>query len=63
MFKEYRWQIKDGYKAIAKQQELRRSHGVKIPIFEIETNKGERFVSMVFPEGIVPKPRKNKLTF
>ena len=63
MFKEYRWQPKEGYKAVAKQEELRRAYGVKIPVFEIETHKGEKFLSMVFPEGIVPKPRKNKLTF
>jgi hypothetical protein len=65
MYKEYRWQPKEDYKAFAKQKELCRAYGVKIPIFEIEIQKKEeqkteRFLSMVYPEGLVPKTKKGK---
>lgn len=65
MYKEYRWQPKEDHKAIAKQKELRHAYGVKIPIFEIELQKNkeqkpERFLSMVYPEGLVPKTKKGK---
>jgi hypothetical protein len=65
MYKEYRWQPKEDHKAIAKQKELQQAFGVKIPIFEIELckskeQKPERFLSMVYPEGLVPKAKKGK---
>lgn len=59
MYQEYRWPIKDENKAAKKIAELKQTYGYRFPVYKIQDLDGNEYLSVVYPKGLEPNPKKS----